>query len=194
MIKMTGLFVIGLICISACTTQPVKNVEYFILSNGNASSSPTQQQKPIVVVNQIILPSYLDTSNLAMQLSDHQIYYSKQHFWAEPLKTGMTNALLEDLNGSNSNNVYLAKIDDAKVESPHKLGLHIRQFMPTYQSTVILNGQYWLVGPASDKNQAEVYSFAYEVELEEDGYRHSVSKMRALLRRLSTDILNKVEK
>lgn len=194
--KTTSLLICVLLFISACSTQPVENVEYFILSNGGAvgKNAYNSEQKPQVLIETVSIPQYLDTTNLAMQLSNHQLYYSKQHFWAEPLKTGIINALVEDLNGQESQNVYVAGVKNSLRNSRYRLGLRIQQFMPTDQSTVKLNGQYWLVEPGNDSADSKIYAFAYEVDLNQDGYAHSVSKMRALVTKLSQDILKNIEK
>ena len=112
--KLIGLLTIGLISVAGCTTSPVENVDYFILSNGDIpnSTQARTQQKAKILVDKVSLPSYLDTSNMAMQLNDHQLYYSKQHFWAEPLKIGIVNALVEDLNGDDAKHHYVDSIDD----------------------------------------------------------------------------------
>lgn len=194
--KLIGLLTIGLISVAGCTTSPVENVDYFILSNGDIpnSTQARTQQKAKILVDKVSLPSYLDTSNMAMQLNDHQLYYSKQHFWAEPLKIGIVNALVEDLNGDDAKHHYVDSIDDIAEGKYPRISVHIKQFMPTSGSTVKLNGQYWLISADSKLNKADAHTFAFEADLNEDGYPHAVKKMRMLLQQLSKDVLKNIEK
>jgi len=194
---LTGYFV-GLICLLAgCSSAPLSKTSYYLLNNQQAAlktneiSANSSMPKEIRVLSLIDLPEYLNQPHLVMQMADHQLNYAHFHMWAEPLQVGLKKALLTELNASNTDVYFIAENRDNKQDKLTTLTVNIDYFHASSHSLVTLSGQYWLSKP--NKNQhPEVQSFYFEQQLEQDGYPHSVAKMRALVSKLTSKLIKKM--
>jgi len=171
-----------------CSSNTVSQSKYYLLNNQqqhHADDREKQQNKKPVVVRVNELPRYLNQANLVMQLEQHQLHYSHHHRWAEPLHTGFSKALLTDLNNNAINRTFLEQLDREHQHKLTTLVIDISHFHASNASKVILSGNYWF-SLANDKNTLPVkQKFHFETELQQDGYGHSVEKMRELVRQLS---------
>ncbi|WJG08064.1 ABC-type transport auxiliary lipoprotein family protein [Aliiglaciecola sp. LCG003] len=178
--------------LAACSSSPVQNINYYLLSDTSALAAENRRDpaKPIVVLKQVRLSGYLDRANLAMQLKDHQLYYSKQDFWAEPLQLGIQKALLADMSSAASPIELVSAASPLARQSHSQLSIQIDHFISTYQSQVLISGQYWLQTTAQEEQQSrvEVRAFKFVAELHQDGYAHSVSQLRALVTQMSQQV------
>ncbi|WP_342804584.1 ABC-type transport auxiliary lipoprotein family protein [Alteromonas sp. M12] len=182
--------------LAGCASEVNTNVHYYVLDNAASISMPDDiAQRPTTVAIQTIeLADYLKQASLNMQMDNHQVFYSKQHYWAQPLQTSIRNSLLNDLNKT-SKTAYF--VDPQLVNFKQAdliLGLKINHFLPTYESKVVLAGQYWIYNDQSNRNLTDsIYNFKYELPLAENGYGHAVGKLRNLLEQLSKDIVINME-
>ncbi|GAA6185522.1 MULTISPECIES: PqiC family protein [Aliiglaciecola] len=182
--------------LAGCASEVNTNVHYYLLDNAASISMPDDiAQRPTTVAIQTIeLADYLKQASLNMQMDNHQVFYSKQHYWAQPLQTSIRNSLLNDLNKT-SKTAYF--VDPQLVnfkQADLTLGLKINHFLPTYESKVVLAGQYWIYNDQSNRNLTDsIYNFKYELPLAENGYGHAVGKLRNLLEQLSKDIVINME-
>lgn len=189
-----GLLVSICFLLASCSTSKVKQVNYYLLNNtSNVNQSVAVNQQSIkVVVQQIRLAEYLTQSNLAMQVNNHQLHYSRQHAWAESLDSAIAKTLLTDLNGQPSDLVFLNKDDPLAHEYQYELVLQIDHLIATDKSTVITSGTYWLLSMDENKVTNHKKRFSLEKRLTESGYLHSVSQLRMLLGELSGQIYNDI--
>jgi uncharacterized lipoprotein YmbA len=185
-----GLLIGICLFLASCSTSNVKQVNYYLLNGTNSvnHSAVVTQQSIKVVVQKIRLAEYLTQSNLAMQINDHQLHYSRQHAWAEPLDNAISKALLTDLNEQQSDIVFLNKDDPLALEHQYELVLQFDHLIATDKSTVITSGTYWLVSMNENKVTNHQKRFSLEKRLTENGYLHSVSQLRMLLSELSSQI------
>lgn len=182
------IIVILALLLGACSTSPVQQVNYFVLSGASISESQPMGAgvKIPVLIEDIRLAEYLNQSNLAMQLNSNQIYYSRQHAWAERLELGIEKTLLADLNQSSEFH-YSTNALGLATDNLHRLIVQIDHFVATDKSNVIASGSYWIAG-AKDEISYNHKNFNLTVELEKDGYAHAVEKMRFLVSELSAQI------
>lgn len=152
------------------------------------------QQSIKVVVQQIMLAEYLKQSNLAMQIDSHQLHYSRQNAWAEPLESAIAKALLNDLNGEKSEFVFLSKNGPLAYDHQYELVLQIDHLIATDKSTVVTSGTYWFVSVDENNVTNHKKQFSLERRLTEDGYLHSVSQLRMLLGELSGIIYSDISR
>jgi uncharacterized lipoprotein YmbA len=162
--------------------------ESTLLTKQSAKNVDKDQSK--ISVTLLALPEYLAQPNLVLQLSNHQLHYSNFHMWAEPLNIGLTQALTDDLN---SNNKQFSFFVDSKVNADNKADIivSITAFQATHQSQVILTGHYILnrEGLSSEKvTNNKMHSFAFTIELNDNGYLHAVEKMREITSHLAQEI------
>lgn len=179
--------------LAACSTSPVQQINYFLLSGASTTETRSQlssSTKIPVFIQEIRLAEYLSQSNLAMQLASNQIYYSRQHAWAERLEAGIEKALLQDLNSS----PHFHYSTEAPVDASSTLGLIIQfdHFVATDKSNVIASGSYWITG-GSKASSTDQIMFNITTTLDRDGYAHAVEKMRFLVTKLSEQIEQDVQ-
>lgn len=188
---MNKLVVIAIcLLLTACSTSKVMQVNYYLL---NDSSSPEQHvqingSSAKVVLHRIELAEYLLQSNLAMQINSHQLHYSRQHAWAEPLTSAISKALITDLNAEQSDFTYMTKNDPIATDHQYELRLQIDHLLATDKSTVIATGYYWLLTKGENNVTNLKKSFNLERKLTKDGYPHAVAQLRELIGQLSNQI------
>ena len=135
---------------------------------------------------QLNLPEYLKQPNLVLQLSEHELSYAYYHTWAESLDDAVIKSLHQDLR-------VMLKSQSKKTEKTNQtrvnLIINIDHFYATFNSDVILAGNYTIVNSQQTKALSPEYNFTFKANIEADGYPHSVAKMRGLVKELAQDIL-----
>lgn len=184
-----------MLLLAGCATKPAKNIDYYLLNSADSTINTALMatSSTTVAIDEISLASYLTQANLAMQLANHQLHYSKQHFWAEPLQNGIQKALLMDLNSA-SNDISFVALHSAmasKVEMT--IGIQLDHFVATHDSMVVMSGYYWVSSKNDGKISQQPYPFYFTQPLQQDGYPHAVSQLRMLINKLSGDILPRLQ-
>lgn len=177
---------LAIILLSGCGTSPVQQVNYYLLSGANTDVNPMieMKDKERVYIQDVRLAEYLTQSNLSLQLNSHQIHYSRQHAWAESLENGIEKALLHDLNKGSERFYFVGASEPDFDDVSRKIVIQFDHFIATDQSTVIASGTYWFRKNAEGPNYNQK-RFNLNSKLTEDGYPHSVKKLRELLQKLS---------
>jgi uncharacterized lipoprotein YmbA len=183
---------------NGCSSVPTTKTSRYLLNNPqdivnrSINTSVLEVLNPIVVIAVKELPQYLNQPNLVLQLASHQLHYAHAHVWAEPLKEGLSKALLSDLNSHSKKFDFIDEGNDLGIESEARLQLEVDYFHADQDAQVILSGRYWLT--FSDKNnQAIRQKYTLKTSLETDGYLHSVEKMRSLVKQLALKIAKDID-
>lgn len=182
----------------ACSNTNVEQTTYYYLLtnpvvNNEAKANKLKVDSKLLYSVSVDVAEYLDRPNLVMQLDHHQIHYSLFHLWAEPLSKGLKKSLLFDLNKYSETLTYKAeKYNKKHVQQANHLEIAIDYFHVTNTSKVILSGSYMVNGQESDRPLKQ--NFTFEETLLDNGYAHSVEKMRALITVLVNQIIVSVEK
>ncbi|EAQ67254.1 putative lipoprotein [Marinomonas sp. MED121] len=173
-----SLFLLG------CNSQPTPSSHYYML-NQQQESDGVYGVSPIKDI-QLNLPEYLKQPNLVLQLSEHELSYAYYHTWAESLDDAVIKSLHQDLRAMlKSQSKKTEKTNQARVN----LIINIDHFYATFNSDVILAGNYTIVNSQQTKALSPEYNFTFKANIEADGYPHSVAKMRGLVKELAQDIL-----
>ena len=182
---MSKWYIALIVCVLAgCSSKPTL-LNYYTLHDPQTHSKTAPLSKSVkqVEMARVKLPDYLKQRNLAFLLSDTQLHFAPQHVWAEPLYDGVYQSLGKSL--MRNHGIYATpnmKYDAD--ETSLKVRIQIDDFISSYDGQVVLSGQYWV-----DHNGEEsVYLFYFTLPLEEDGYPHTVRKMRAALTLLAADV------
>ena len=195
--KIMKIMKIVVICLcmtllSSCSSGP-SNVRYYLLHTAkNKVSHTSDESKPTIVLQLLNVADYLYQSSLVMQVSQHELHYSRHDVWAEKLQTSFYNALLQDLNVGGQRN-YIASTSPNVPFAFASVIITLDHFHATDASTVVSSGKYWLLADndlASEAKRVAVssHSFFFESELKQDGYAHAVEKLRTLISNLATQI------
>ena len=174
--------VIGLLSallLSGCATTTLELPKYYVLSGAPSTSAVQDELSTQVTLDNIALADYLRTSNMVLQVSDHELFFSTNHLWAEPLKVGIEKAL--------SRHVSLTTVGET---SPIHLDLVIDYFHVIDQDSVILAGNFAL---KEDGKPLKKQRFSLSEPLNRSGYHYSVSVMSELVDRLGSDISKQIE-
>jgi hypothetical protein len=97
MIHRTVAFVVLIWIVTACTSGSPPRI--YVLSNAvdtpvEAKSGP---EKAVIQLQRILLPDYLDTTDILMRAGQHELRPSPTARWGERLSLGVTHALATDL-------------------------------------------------------------------------------------------------
>ena len=178
--------------LGACTSSEIAKVNYYLLDKAGAgieATSPAQKEK--VLVSEVRLANYLKKSNIPIQLANHQLYYSREHLWAEPLPLAIKRTLVNDLNKNSQKNHFITGQHPNSENITRKVIVQFDHFITTDRSKVIASGKYWLVA-GNEQTQTMEYSFNMDKTLRLDGYPHAVSQLRHILFSLSEEIATRV--
>jgi len=194
MIRLITINLLTLILIG-CSTTPAE-IKLYRLSSPPAATNDIENSKvfkpdtPMLLVDPVKLADYLNNRNLVMQINHHQIYSASHHLWAEDLDNAIANALLHKLKPLEERFHLINSSNRLKELAKYRLLLEIDTFHATDQSQVIASGKYWLTENTQKLILAK--SFSYTLNLEQDGYSHSVEKLNRTIELLATDIINSI--
>jgi uncharacterized lipoprotein YmbA len=174
--------------LSGCSTSSKvpSETNYYLLNSQSVA-------KPLVIINQTVavkvleLPAYLHQPHLVMQLNKHQLHYARFDMWAEPLQSGITKALIHDLNLNNKHIQFVANGFLSDNNKANKLIVRVDYFHPSTASKVILSGVFWK--ESSESQNIVQQPFSFELLLDEDGYTHAIAQMRQLISTMSESVL-----
>lgn len=162
---------------------------YFLQPPGQAAPAlpATEVRGPIVVLQKLRLANYLQQPSLVLQLKQHELYYSMQDLWAEPLQQGFSKALLMELNQGTGTRRYVSYQSPGNDDHSLSLAVQLDHFLATDESQVVASGEFWLLQGAQDSVLYQ-QRFHYRLGLRQDGYHHAVSQLRQLVSQLAADI------
>lgn len=202
-----GLSLMFTAVLSGCSSSTLSESKYYLLNNQQAISSVQDKSESGIVGNSAVngldesehvllqvheFPRYLSQANLVMQLDQHQLHYAHHHMWAEPLHRGFSKALLTDLNNGAEEKIFIEQTPKDIAQKLTSVVIDISYFHTTHQSKVILTGHYWLNSIDKNTDLPNKNKFYFEADLQQDGYGHSVAKMRELVQRLAAQISIKI--
>lgn len=178
------------VLLSSCSSNSEIPLEtnYYLLNSQHLAMNSVSINKT-VVVEVLELPAYLDQPQLVMQLNTHQLHYARFEMWAEPLQTGFTKALINDLNLNNNSIQFVTDELKSDKKDGDKLIVRIDYFHPSTASKVVLSGIFWTENN-NDQNIIQQH-FSFELLLNEDGYTHAVAQMRRLVSMMSASVISK---
>jgi uncharacterized lipoprotein YmbA len=188
----TFLLLSMFLSLMACTSDPLMVRYYLLHTPDKIEGASIQTAKSIVVLEKIAVANYLRQTSLVMQVAEHELYYSRQDVWAESLQTSFYNALLQDLNNSNSH-TYVSYNSPIADMSTLTIKVKLEHFHATDKSTIVTTGSYWLSpqnGGASEGESAELLqdTFYFDIALHQDGYAHAVEQLRLSINQLAQQL------
>ena len=181
---------LGCMALISCSTRPVEKNHYYVLEPASVSAPLTYsaQAKKVIGID-VDTTNYLHQRGLAMQLRNHQLYFSAQHLWAEDVSQGIAQVLVNQLNRLQTSVHFVVRSALTNPMLNQTLHVQVEHFVPTQDSQVILQGQYWLSG-LTQENAGTIQRFSFDADLQQDGYPHAVSQLRDLLHNLATQLNN----
>ena len=172
------------------TSLPLTDENAQIVSNDSLQIANTNKEKTLLKIN---TADYLQQPFLVMQTDQHTLHYAQSHLWADPLDKEIVKALRQDLNNVDTKN-YFEVANNSQTNRIHNtLTINIEHFHASDTGLVILSGNFIKINKkdthtSSIKHSNEQNNFYFEQALTEDGYTHTVFKMRETLKRLALKI------
>jgi uncharacterized lipoprotein YmbA len=81
----------------ACSGGPARAIYVFEGREKSISTLTTDAGRPVVEVKPVLVPDYLDTTDILVRDGTHQLKASPTGLWGERLSVGITNAVAIDL-------------------------------------------------------------------------------------------------
>jgi len=183
-VKAFSLAIMVLALIS-CTSSPQRTKHYKF--NPSATHISVNKTTKHIVVNSLQLATFLDQPGLVIQLDKNQVYTSRYHRWAQPLRETLFNTLIQELNNASSTGYLFSKEKPLSAKSGSaQLYIDVEQFNSTNQSQVIFSGQFWVY--TQGKTLMANQHFHITEQLSEDGYPHSVNMLQLTIIQLAKEI------
>ena len=181
--------------LTACSSQPIVISQYLLnVSEPELSKSRHTNNDISVLITDISLPEYLKNRSLVMQRSNGQLSVATKHVWAQPMDSDFGTALANSLSRNAGYTAYYAPqattvLQSTAANADVKLAIAIEHFMPLDSGNVVLSGHWQM----SVDSALAPKRFDLVLPMTADGYAHSVDRMRALIKSLSTLIKEEIE-
>lgn len=90
--------VIALVSLFAgCASHPSRNIYVLNSANNSAVSAAGVAAAPVLQLQRVLVPDYLDTTDIFLRVDQHELQASHTGRWGERLSVGITHALRADL-------------------------------------------------------------------------------------------------
>lgn len=157
--------------LGGCAADPTPAYYALTLASDPAPAKPVSQG-PVLVVERISLPDYLNDLGIAYQQDDVQIVQANQARWAEALDRQLGRAVQEQL----SRQLERVQVVPGPASPPDAwhLWLEVEGFQGRYDGRALVAGRWRLQQGERIYSQA----FAEAVPLDEDGYPALVRALR----------------
>lgn len=170
-------------CSSAVT------INYFQLPQPSISTSSPAVDAPVLVVEPVMVASYLNSNALILQTSEVQLVKTQQQQWAEALDQQLSRILQRTLAAE----LPAYRVTERPVAGAQRLLVQVEQFHGTEQGTVLLSGRFSLM-PAQGKTlpggQSGIVQQQFQLQMPQadDGYPALVAALGELWQRQGKDI------
>lgn len=169
-----------------CSSAPL-NLHYYSLHLPKQTGINTgTKQHTELLLKPIQIADYLKHSSLVMQIEKHQLYYSPQHLWAEPLGVSFRKALKQELNESPRLLIVDTQFPNTTSAS---LQFVLEHFHATNHAKVLAAGHYRVLNLDTSENLINIHKpFYFELALKADGHGHAVQQLRQLIQLIANKI------
>ncbi|WP_306522282.1 membrane integrity-associated transporter subunit PqiC [Rheinheimera sp.] len=170
-----------------CST--VVTMNYFQLPQPAISTTSPAIDAPVLVVEPVMVASYLNTNALILQTSEVQLVKTQQQQWAEALDQQLSRILLRTLAAE----LPGYRVTERVVPGAQRLLVQVEQFHGTEQGTVLLSGRFSLMpaqGTTLVGGQSGIMQQQFQLQMPQadDGYPALVAALGELWQRQGKDI------
>jgi len=181
--------IIALVCwvvaaLAGCSRSPRANF-YILEPTAKAEIALPARKAPTVAIATVTLPEIVDRPQLVVRVDGSRVDILEMHRWAEPLKSGITRLLAENLSrllGLDHVSLYSQSGASA---ADYQIFVDIRRFESTADSVTI--DAFWTIRRSTQESQKTGRSQVHEPRGGE-GYETLVSAYSRALGAVSNDI------
>jgi uncharacterized protein len=92
------LVAIALLSLCAgCASHPSRNIYVLNSASNSAVSAAGANAAPVLQLERVLVPDYLDTTDILLRIDEHELQASRSGHWGERLSVGIAHALRADL-------------------------------------------------------------------------------------------------
>ncbi len=181
--------IIALVCwvvaaLAGCSRSPRANF-YILEPTAKAETAVPATNAPTVAIAAITLPEIVDRPQLVVRVDGSRVDILEMHRWAEPLKSGITRLLAENLSRLlGLDHVSLYPQNNAG-ETDYRIFVDIRRFESTADSVTV--DSFWTIRRSTQESQKTGRSQIHEPRGGE-GFETLVSAYNRALAAVSNDI------
>ncbi|MFZ4438421.1 MAG: PqiC family protein [Syntrophales bacterium] len=156
--------IIALVCwvvaaLAGCSRSPRANF-YILEPTAKAETAVPAMNAPTVAIATITLPEIVDRPQLVVRVDGSRVDILEMHRWAEPLKSGITRLLAENLSRLlGLDHVSLYPQNNAG-ETDYRIFVDIRRFESTADSITI--DAFWTIRRSTQESQKTGRSQVHE--------------------------------
>lgn len=170
-----------------CST--VVSINYFQLPQPEISVVSPAINAPVLVVEPVMVASYLNSNSLILQTSAVQLVKTQQQQWAEALDQQLSRILLRTLAAE----LPGYRVTERVVPGAQRLLVQVEQFHGTEQGIVLLSGRFSLMpaqGTTLVGGQSGIIQHQFQLQMPQadDGYPALVAALGELWQRQGKDI------
>lgn len=159
-------------CLLTACSSAITPAYYVLSLPGDQTPSPQVTTGPVLVVDRVQLPEYLNDLGIAFQQDDVQVVTANQARWAEALDKQLTRSLVQSL----SRQLQQAQVleNDGANDNSWHLAVNMTAFQGRFDGQAIVAGR-WIL-----RRDELIYSqsFQRQIPLGEDGYPALVRALR----------------
>ena len=133
--------IVAVIAMAACLGPREDTSAFFLLSSVSPAGAPT----PLAVavgIGPIVLPAYLDRSQMVVRLSDNQVALSDADRWAEPLAANLQRTFEENLAALLPGASFVGYPWYAAQAPDHAVAITFRRFEADAAGVVVLDATW----------------------------------------------------
>ncbi len=165
------------------------SINYFQLPQPAISTAVPAANASVLVVEPVMVASYLNSNALILQTSEVQLVKTQQQQWAEALDQQLSRILLRTLAAE----LPGYRVTERVVPGAQRLLVQVEQFHGTEQGTVLLSGRFSLMpaqGTTLVGGQSGIMQQQFQLQMPQadDGYPALVAALGELWQRQGKDI------
>ncbi len=178
----------ALLCLALAGCSATPSISYYALELPGAATPVRQTaQGPVVRIDRLQLPEYLNDQGIAFQQDDVQVVNATQARWAEALDRQLGRSLIRQLSTAWPD---VQVMDTSAVASADSwsLSMEVSAFQGRADGKAVVEGRWVL------QRGAQTYSnvFAEQVALQDDGYPALVRALRQGWQQAVTSVAGQV--
>lgn len=175
--------------LAACSSGAVVEERRFSLlleALSDAETTAVAETRSSLSVRPVVLPEYLRSRSMMLQVGDNEVIPARRHFWAEPLDESVRQVLVQDL----GNRLDVTAVTWRRpAPGGCELTVTLQRFHATDRGRVAASGRYRL----ADADSAVEQAFDVSQPQTGDGYANAVAALRQAIGALASLIVSDVD-
>jgi len=180
-----------LVLLAACGSSP--KTDFYMLNTDQESfmRAANTATGPAVGVWQILLPDYLDRSELVTRDNEYQITIADFSWWAGNMETNATLLIAAEMSKGLLSNRVLASPWESYRKHDYQVKIRLERFDGALGGEIVLRG-VWSLLDADGLDELSGAVFEFKANAVDPTYREMVATMSQLLVQLSADLVEAV--